>query len=109
MSGTISFNMALLSTIAGCTVGANILPLRARLVNAAGSDPEHQMRCNGDSRRLDAAHLKRDSSSVASSHASEIAIIRGAQRMNQLALVNGQQATLPTIIGQAPARLPIGG
>jgi hypothetical protein len=29
--------------------------------------------------------------------------------MNQLALVNGQQATLPTIIGQAPARFPIGG
>ena len=29
--------------------------------------------------------------------------------MNQLALVNGQQATLPTIIGEAPARFPIGG
>jgi hypothetical protein len=29
--------------------------------------------------------------------------------MNQLAVVNGQPATLPTIIGQAPARFPIGG
>jgi hypothetical protein len=29
--------------------------------------------------------------------------------MNQLAVVNRQQATLPTIIGQAPARFPIGG
>ena len=29
--------------------------------------------------------------------------------MNQLAAVNGQQATLPTIIGEAPARFPIGG
>ena len=29
--------------------------------------------------------------------------------MNQLALVNGQQATLPTIIGEAPVRFPIGG
>jgi hypothetical protein len=29
--------------------------------------------------------------------------------MNRLAVVNGQQATLPTIIGQAPARFPIGG
>jgi hypothetical protein len=32
--------MTLLSTIAGCTVGANILPLRAHLVNAGGSDTE---------------------------------------------------------------------
>jgi hypothetical protein len=29
--------------------------------------------------------------------------------MNELPRVNGQRATLPTIIGQAPARFPIGG
>ena len=29
--------------------------------------------------------------------------------MNQLAVVTGQQNALPTIIGQTPARFPIGG
>ena len=29
--------------------------------------------------------------------------------MNELQRVNRQRATLPTIIGQAPARFPIGG
>jgi hypothetical protein len=29
--------------------------------------------------------------------------------MNELQRINGQRATLPTIIGQAPTRFPIGG
>ena len=34
---------ALLSTLARCTVGVNILPLRAHLVNAGGSDAERHV------------------------------------------------------------------
>jgi hypothetical protein len=36
-------------------------------------------------------------------------MIKGEQGMKQLAVLNGQQNALPTIIGQTPARFPIGG